>query len=150
MSEPVRIPVMVEVRRRLPASPERVFDAFLDPARAGRFLFSTPEGEMVRVEIDARVGGRYLFVDRRDGEDVEHTGQYLEIDRPRRLAFTFLVPKYSDTPATVVITFAPAGEDCDLVLTQEMPAAFADYAEPTRQGWAKILDRLAGTLPDPV
>jgi hypothetical protein len=29
---------------------------------------------MVWVEIDPRVGGRYTFVDRRDGEDAAHTG----------------------------------------------------------------------------
>jgi len=34
--------------------------------------------QMVRVEIDARAGGSFLFVDRRDGEDVEHAGEYIK------------------------------------------------------------------------
>ena len=85
----------VEISRRFDFPMERVFDARLDPVRAGKFLFATPTGTMVRAEIDARVGGAFNFTDRRDGEDVEHVGTYLEIDRPRRLVFTFGVPKYS-------------------------------------------------------
>ena len=65
---------------------ERVFDASIDPAQAARFLFATPTGKMVHVEIDARVGGSFNFT-RRDGEDVEHVGTYVEMDRPRTTCF---------------------------------------------------------------
>ena len=74
---------------------ERVFDARLDPVRAGKFLFAAPTVG-VPEGIDARVGGGFPFTDRRDGEDVEHVGTYLEIDRQRRIILArFGVPKYS-------------------------------------------------------
>ena len=86
---------VVTVTRHFDFPIERVFDAWLDLAKAAKFLFATPAGTMVRVEIDARVGGTFIFVDRRDGQDIEHVGEYLEIDRPRRLVFEFAVPKFS-------------------------------------------------------
>ena len=40
---------------------------------------------MKEVEIDARIGGSFRFVD--DRRNVEHTGVFLEIDTPKRLVF---------------------------------------------------------------
>ena len=134
----------VRVSHRFKASPERVFDAWLDPKRAGKWLFATPTGEMVRAEIDARVGGSFLFVDRRNGEDVEHVGKYLEIDRPRRLVFTFAVPKFSAELTTVTINIVAEGTGAELTLTHE--GVLPDRAERVEQGWGMILDRLAVTL----
>ena len=129
--------------------PETVFDAWLDPATARRFLFATPTGEMIRAEVDARVGGRFTFTDRRPdmgphGGDVEHTGEYLTIERPRRLVFTFAVPKFDPgyTRVEVEITATPDG--CLVHLTQcDTPD---EWVEPSTQGWRMILDKLDAAL----
>jgi len=135
--------VRLEVTRRFPFPAARVFDAWLDPRIARKFLFATATGEMVRAETDPRVGGAYVFVDRRDGEDIEHTGEYLEIDRPRRLVFTFGVPKFSADFATVEIDIAPDGPNaCFLTLRQEMSAENAQWKDRTIEGWTMILGNL--------
>jgi uncharacterized protein YndB with AHSA1/START domain len=131
----------VTVTRHFNATPERVFDAWLDPKLARRWLFATPNGEMIRVEIDPRVGGRFIFVDRRDGEDIEHTGQYLQIDRPTRLVFTFAVPKFSTESTRVDVQIDSAELGCDLTLTHE--GVLPDYLERTASGWRTILEGLA-------
>jgi uncharacterized protein YndB with AHSA1/START domain len=134
----------VRVTHRFSASAERVFDAWLDPAKARKFLFTTPTGQMVRAEIDARVGGAFCFVDRREGEEVEHSGEYLEIDRPRRLVFSFVVPKYSKEITRVTIEIVPEGSECTLALTHE--GVLPEWAKPTEGGWGGILEGLAATL----
>ena len=128
------------------AAPEQVFDAWLDPAIARRFVFATPTGEMIRAEVDARVGGAFTFVDRRpDMGDVLHTGEYLEIDRPRRLAFTFAVPQFNPDFTTVVVEITPAADGgCNLTLTQsDVPD---QWAEGSKDGWTKILASLEPAL----
>lgn len=135
----------VVVRRRFEAPPERVFDAWLDPARAAKFLFATPTGEIVKVEIDARVGGSFLVVDRRpDIGEAEHFGRYVEIDRPRRLAFDFALSKDMTDATRVTIDIRPVGEGCELTLTHE--GVWQDYAERTEGGWTTILEGLAAAI----
>ena len=136
--------VTVRVSRRFEASAERVFDAWLDPEKASKWLFATSTGRMVRAEIDARVGGTFNFTDRRDGEDVEHVGEYIELDRPRRLVFTFAVPKFSAEWTRVSIDIAPLAAGCELTLVHE--GVLPDYADRTQGGWTMILDGIALTL----
>ena len=141
MSDPKTGTVTVTRRYVFPA--ERVFDAWLDPARASKFLFATPTGKMVRAEIDARVGGAFNFT-RRDNDDTEHVGTYLEIDRPRRLVFTFSVPRYSPVVTRVSIDIKPQGAGCELTLTHE--GVLPEWLDKTREGWGMILDGLAKAL----
>ncbi|MBP6546437.1 MAG: SRPBCC domain-containing protein [Phenylobacterium sp.] len=135
---------IVTVTRRFSVSPERVFDAFLDPAIAGRFMFATPAGQMVRVEIEPKVGGAYTFVDRRDGEDIEHAGRILELDRPGRLAFEFSVPKYDPRMTTVRLDIMADGTGSLLTLTHE--GVDDAYLEQTGKGWTMILETAAASL----
>lgn len=135
---------VVQVTRKFSASAERVFDAWLDPNTAGKWLFATPTGKMVNVKIDARVGGSYLIVEQRDGIDVEHTGEYLEIDRPRRLVFTLKVPKYSRESTEVTVEIRALDSGCELTLTHE--GVLPDYIASTTSGWNMILDQLAAKL----
>lgn len=133
----------IQVRRRYRHAPERVFDAWLDPAIAGRFLFATPTGVMVKVEIDARVGGRFLIVERRDGQDAVHEGAYLEIDRPRRLVFSFGDSVAFDA-TTVTIEIVPVPEGCELTLTHV--GVEPKWTSQTTEGWTGILAALDPVL----
>jgi uncharacterized protein YndB with AHSA1/START domain len=140
-------PVILTVTRNFAASPERVFDAWLDPATARRFLFATPDGEMLRCEIDARVGGRALIVERRATGDAVHRLQFEEIDRPHRLVFLFGADPAPEGEWTrVTLEFVAADGGTRLTLTHEMDPHWASYEDQTRQGWTMILGTLADTI----
>lgn len=135
--------ISLKVRRHLQESPERAFDAFLDPKIAGKFLFATPGGVMQKVEIDGRVGGRFTIVERRDGVDVEHVGKFFEVRRPNRIVFTFSVPTYSDGADLLYIDIAADGEGSEVVIDHEVEPQYAEQAEA---GWQSILEGLAKAL----
>jgi uncharacterized protein YndB with AHSA1/START domain len=140
--------VLVRVTHRFDASAERVYDAFLDPSRASKFMFATATGQIVRCDIDARVNGTFTIVDRRNGEDVVHTGTYLTLERPRRIVFTLSVEKYSRDTDTVTIEITRVGKGCEVTLTHEMKARYAPFQDRAREGWIGILDVAAELLVD--
>jgi uncharacterized protein YndB with AHSA1/START domain len=135
---------IITVRHRFAVAAERVYDAWLDPEQARRFLFTTATGQLVRCDIDARVGGKYAMVDRRDGADILHEGAYVELDRPRRIVFTLRVPKYSSNEDRVTIDIRPVAHGCELTLTTRTAD---EWADDTQRGWAMILDVLGEMLP---
>ena len=137
-------PKRFSMTRRFEASSERVFDAWVNPETAQKWLFTSPTSESNSTEIDARVGGQWTITDRRDGTDYTALGEYLEIDRPCRLVFTFAMPQFSNEFDRIVVEIAPDGTGCSLTLTHELLPA--DDHEATEDGWAKMFDVLDGVL----
>jgi uncharacterized protein YndB with AHSA1/START domain len=154
---------VARVSRTFAASPERVFDSWLDPekvhvwwkasaAAAGRGATETVE----RILIDARQGGSFSFLVRRDGQLIDHTGTYLEIDRPRRLVFTWaardiassgdvVVP--SDDPdspdySRVTIDITPLPSGCEVTLSHEMHPDWKDFVDRAVNAWRIMLDAI--------
>src|SRR5215467_6365660 len=81
-------PVVV-VRRTIAAPRERVFDTWLDPALLARFMLPGDVSHAT-AEVDARVGGRFRIVMNHGRGGAEHWGEYLVIDPPKRLSFTWI------------------------------------------------------------
>jgi uncharacterized protein YndB with AHSA1/START domain len=145
-------PVVARTSHIFAASAERVYDAWLDPRTAGKWLFATPTGQMMRVEIDARVGGSFTITERRDGEDVEHVGAYVELTRPRRIVFLLRVPKFSQQADRVVVDIVPLDSGCEVTITHELAAAAvaapdnAQNVKNAERGWSGVLRGLANML----
>ena len=131
------------VTRQFSASPQRVFDAWLDSKTAAHWLFATPTGQITCVEIDPRAGGWFYVVERRNGKNIDHMGEYLEMVRPRRLVFILYAEKYSLDFERVTVLFSPHGAGCELSLTHETTPELADQIS---RDWTHGLDRLAAML----
>ncbi|HEY9724665.1 MAG TPA: SRPBCC family protein [Oscillatoriaceae cyanobacterium] len=141
---------VIRVTRHFEASPERVFDAWLDPQKIAVWLVGPAKAiagiqdEVLHIEVDARVGGRFSFLVRRNGTEIDHAGEYLEFDPPRRLVFTWGIAKFSGEPSKVSVELIPAGTGTLLTLTATGVAP--DYQARTEQGWTTILGAIAASL----
>ncbi len=139
---------LLNVERRLDASPEQVFDALTEPAKMNQWFFGIPEGR-AEVEQDLRVGGKYV-VRMYDADGAESKcdqaeearfaphGEYLEIDPPRKLVFTWISEGFVDD-STVTIELKQDGDGTLLTLQHELPA---DAVDPHTHGWNECLGHL--------
>ena len=94
---------------------------------------------VVRLVTDARVGGAFSFVVLRGGQEIDHVGNYLEIEPPRRLAFTWGIRENLPETSRVTIDIAPLATGCELVLVRAMDPKWADFAGRVEQSWTSML-----------
>ena len=132
----------------LAAPAERVFDAWLDPVQvrswAARSVAGKRYTDVRRVEIDARVGGKFTFSDMREREEVVHWGYYREIDRPRKLVFTWFTSEEEEQEddSLVTLTLEPLPTGCRATMVHTMHERWAEYVEPTARAWNLTLQQI--------
>lgn len=134
------------VRRVLPAPPDEVYGEWLDPAAMADWMCPRP-ARAVTVEMDARPGGtlRIAFTER--GALVRVTGQFLELDRPRTLRFTWTCSDWVDptVQSMVTVTFEASGAN-ETLMTIRHAQLPPEQIDGHRRGWAAVAAQLASAL----
>jgi uncharacterized protein YndB with AHSA1/START domain len=75
---------------------------------------------------------------------IEHTGEYLVVNPPRQLSFTWQSPYTGTEPSVVTVVFEAEGGETRVVLThRRLPEGQVD---PHTQGWGAMITRLAVLL----
>jgi uncharacterized protein YndB with AHSA1/START domain len=138
----VTAPVSIRVAQAFRQPREQVFDAFLDPARVGQWLFRTPGGVMERTDYDPRPGGDFAIFERRGDDLARHFGRFVAITRPERIVFDFWVDQAPDEKTRVTVDFEADGDGARAILSHDLAPAWADYADRTTAGWTLILNNL--------
>lgn len=130
------------VRREISATAEELFDAFLDAESLAEFMRPGSD-QHSDVTADGRVGGAFMINMHVNGTVIPHWGVYREIDRPRKLVFTWISKNTNEQESVVTVQFfAVAGKKMrtEVVLTQ--------VGLPEHQvkghigGWSRIVEIL--------
>jgi uncharacterized protein YndB with AHSA1/START domain len=136
----------ITISRTVSASADRVFQAWTDVAELAAWWW--PQLAGTTYDVDARPGGRFRISSPAIGATV--SGVYTEVDRPRRLAFTWIWeddgqpdPAVEDA---VVVTFEPDEEGTLVTVAHTSTAHVPDGG--AEQGWNDVLDRLVRLCAD--
>ena len=130
----------VRISKTMPARREDVFNAWLD-ADGMRHWMCPGDIRKTDAEIDARVGGKFRIVMHGEENDYEMTGEYVEIDPPHRLVFTW-ESNVTTGKSLLTLEFHESGDETELVLIHER-LSDAETAGNYEKGWGDILEKLA-------
>ncbi|MGH8986058.1 MAG: SRPBCC family protein [Acidimicrobiia bacterium] len=134
----------VTVQREIAAPAEDLFDAWLDAQSLGSWL--RPSGiRETRAETDPRVDGTFRIVMVDDESSTVHTGTYREIDRPRRLVFTWSSPSTRFRDSIVTVTFQPSSNSSTVVEIHQVGLPDEEARVGHHAGWSDALRELGRT-----
>lgn len=135
----------LRIVRRFGVPPDVVFDAFTKPESMKVWW-----GENTTFDINLSVGSRWTIVRKEGEETYTATGEYLEIEQPNRLKYTYAMPQFSPNSDTIsieitaeeascTVTFIQTGEDIASELRELSPGS----TSASEAGWQQGFDLMA-------
>jgi uncharacterized protein YndB with AHSA1/START domain len=135
------------------APPDRVFDALTDPKQMTQWWGEKGLYRLSENKVDLRVGGRWSTAGvGADGKEFSVDGEYLVIDRPRLLVYTWNPSFYHVVRTTVHCELEPrdvhglqhrgpqrVGTGTFLKVRQEGFAGNLEAAQGHSRGWTRVL-----------
>lgn len=125
-----------------------MFDAWLDPVEvrswAAQPVPGIPSADLLRIEIDPRVGGKLTFSDMQEDGEAVNWGYYREIDWPRKLVLTGFTSDEEEAENTSVVTpsFEPTAKGCRATMVHSMDQRWADDVDQTAIAWKPQLRKI--------
>jgi len=134
------------VRQRLPAPPDVVFDEWTDADRLAQWMCPRP-ARCLSVQADPRIGGALAFDIEEAGHTFRVSGNYLTLERPHRVAFTWSCSTWPDPTlqSVVTVTIEPDGARASIMTIEHdllPPALVQQHAH----GWTVIFRQLVSHL----
>jgi uncharacterized protein YndB with AHSA1/START domain len=130
------------ISRVVDAPRELVWQAFTEPEHLAAFWGGPGITVPVKsVAMDVRPGGVFeLTMVALDGTELPNRGEYVEVDKPRRIVFT-----EPDTGITATITFAEVEDKTEVTIHQVgVPERF--LGPEAEAGFAAMFDKLEALL----
>jgi uncharacterized protein YndB with AHSA1/START domain len=136
----------VRVQRVMPAAPDLVFDQWLDPESLQEWMCPRPV-RVIDVTVEPHVGGVVRIDVDGSGTRVLISGQFLTIDRPNLLRFTWANSNWPDptSESVVNVSFEPVGDD-ETLMSIEHSLLPPEEFESFDSGWTLTIGQLAAVL----
>lgn len=124
------------VSRTIAASPEEVFDVWIDPSSPGGPWFGAH-----RAIVHPVVDGLFYFAVQHEGRIWPHYGRFLTVDRPRTIEYTWISEATRGLETVVTVTLEPQGGKTHVTL-RHTGVPDDDMGRQHQGGWEWMLSAL--------
>jgi uncharacterized protein YndB with AHSA1/START domain len=135
----------ITITRVFDAPRERVWREWTEPERfADWFGGAAAEVPLSSVSMDVREGGawRATMFAGPDRREIQWTGEYREVDEPRRLVLTFSDQPGDDAFELVTVELVDLGDGRTEMRFEQRGGMSPEQYERAGQGWAGFFDRM--------
>ena len=129
--------IALTVTRTIDASPAEVFDVWLDSRSPGSPWFG-----VARAIVQPVADGLFYHVVHFEGHDWAHYGRFVTLDRPRRIAHTWVSEATRGLESLVELSFEATGEQT-LVTLRHSNVPDDEMGRRHEQGWGFVLGAIA-------
>jgi uncharacterized protein YndB with AHSA1/START domain len=137
----------MKIERTFQARAEAVFDAWTSAEVMRRWFHGEHHWQTPHAEVDLRLGGsvRVVMRDPDKGTDYGGKGHYTEIDRPHRLAFTWVWDDDADRETLIELDFEESDGATKVTMTHH-GLRNQEHVTSHEGGWNNALDNLGEVL----
>lgn len=131
----------IQAEVHIAAPPERVFQALTDPRQLLEWWGQPGMYRCTHWSTDVRPGGQWSSkgVSDRDGKPFDVGGEYLEVDPPRVLAYTWIASWTGDLKTVVRWELEPASGGTLVRLRHSGFAQAPEQAKNHYEGWQHVI-----------
>lgn len=124
---------------------QAVCDHWLIPVFVGEWMFGpkVQAEKVISLDNTVRKNGEFDFKVHRRGKEITHHGEYLELNIPSRLLFTWTESTYPDAQCQVKVQFDEVSGKTKLKLTVQLPANLSADKDKIKKQWTARCKALA-------
>ena len=120
----------IKVERTIPASPDEVYEAWLNPKFPGN-----PWSQAEKLLFNPKVDGFFYW----RIKETPHYGRFTEMEPAKRIQHTWMSPYTLGEESTVTITFKKQGENTLMTLIHSgLPDS--EEGKAHHEGWSHFMD----------
>ncbi|TGL41007.1 SRPBCC family protein [Leptospira perdikensis] len=146
-------PQILKVEKRINADPLRIFQAWLNSEDFAQWFLSGEGIGIESVHMDPRPGGKFIINMTMDGKIFPHEGEYITIDSPNKLVFTWRSHATENQDTLVTVTFVKITDTTVVTSSKQKPQTLVTLTHEQlindiqikmhNHGWTSILESLS-------
>lgn len=136
------------ISKTINASAQQVCDHWLIPVLVGTWMFGpkVQAEKILQLDNTVRKEGEFDFCVHRRGKEVSHSGNYLELNIPNKISFSWVESTYPEAECQISVQFSEDAGKTKMKMNMRLPGELADEKDKLKRTWSNRCKVLAEKL----